>query len=1189
MTRRVLEMIPSASSLSNNARPQSRGSQRPVSSLSYLQPGSTQSVSSLARPGSSASTFRPLSQLSHRPKSRQQRLTSAKLLPLCQRLVRNLIDASVTGEADEEDDDVRESVYNHGVEHALKTLGVEGSMKAAVTLDMEVVEKMVRGHAEKARIKSSDTLATALEENFNKLKNAPEREYDLDSEIKKSLLPNHVQFLLALSSSPDPSTLTYASLYLDELRNPRPPPESDALTWKKILEEDPYEGEHWIGVPGGLPLPGKKRHQGGEHDYGDLDLDSSPSLSPLDSDDLDLDDTESDVESGPVPEETQAPTGTGAEKFSVEGDWRPLHTTHAYRKEVESLKKRQYWREDWRMDPDITVQGRGTFNIGDASTLGPTVQRVLPQDEPSNIAASTDTSLPFELVVSAERYIYEQDAVREILMALQGRNNIMLQLKAGQFVTTRNTPRLLHLSLASQSSILDGLGKSCTIIQKLRNFTAFIMQESAISTKASTSSARYRTAGRMTHTLEAFADAIDMELRDLYSWCAQREEVWLRALGGSQDNPDAGDFSDSGLVVSLLGTASTFQDRFEDSFPVLLDVVHQVVLESESGHWSIPVRPPSVTTASLLDTLFFTFQQRLERGDNVTADAIMRVFVRSAEPIWGMLGKWLGKGFDLNGERLEDEFFIEANGIGVDMGVLGLLDPDFWADGYGLRDDDAGSSDPADVDEQSRSKGVPSFLQHVAIPVLQSGKAVGLLRALDKDVGHLSEMHIFRNWHWDSFQSLVAGSGNDIPEPHRATEGQRNTGELFSVSLDRLERLIYEKVEPYSLAAGGLLADVVVEECNFWPHLHAIENLYLMRKGDVISDFADVLFAKMDTRQNWSDFHFLNTAFNDVVESSINAKPWIQLSLVRLFYRGDRLKEQSIARTVKAIDGLFLEYAVPFPLTYIFTRQNLQVYDEIFGFLLQIRRAKNVLEKILVRGEDRKSGRGAGLKAFYAMRSRLSWFINTLLNFLTTYIIHIQLSKFHDDLKDTNALSFDQMIELHNDHLGKIQGRCLLQTKTSSLQRAILSILDMALSFSDAFVMFAGDTSMTHDISSRSLVLSKRHQSRRHRRRKRNVVGFAQSINWDDDSSDSDEQEVDLEGNSIYKQGASSFFSSVGGGTSFESEGLGPFDRISKMSAELDGLVKFVRKGVETLAGGTGEAASAFGVLAFLLEDWDLF
>lgn len=134
----------------------------------------------------------------------------------------------------------------------------------------------------------------------------------------------------------------------------------------------------------------------------------------------------------------------------------------------------------------------------------------------------------------------------------------------------------------------------------------------------------------------------------------------------------------------------------------------------------------------------------------------------------------------------------------------------------------------------------------------------------------------------------------------------------------------------------------------------------------------------MDSSQPWGDFHFLNTAFNDVLEANNNAgaKEWLNASLVRFSYRGSRDKDRSIKHTVKAIDPFFLEYAVPFPLTYIFQPKTIQGYSEVFVFLLQIRRAKSVLERILVRDER---GRGKKLreelKVFYAMRSRLSWFI----------------------------------------------------------------------------------------------------------------------------------------------------------------------------------------------------------------------
>jgi gamma-tubulin complex component 5 len=128
----------------------------------------------------------------------------------------------------------------------------------------------------------------------------------------------------------------------------------------------------------------------------------------------------------------------------------------------------------------------------------------------------------------------------------------------------------------------------------------------------------------------------------------------------------------------------------------------------------------------------------------------------------------------------------------------------------------------------------------------------------------------------------------------------------------------------------------------------------------------------MDANQSWTDFHFLNTAFSDVVD--VSAAKWIKPSLVRLSYRGS--KDRAVNRTVRAIEGILTEYAMPFPLTFIFGPRILQVYCSVFVFLLQIRRAKSVLERILVRGAIANSTHdNDSLKVFYAMRSKLSWFV----------------------------------------------------------------------------------------------------------------------------------------------------------------------------------------------------------------------
>ncbi|KAK1223321.1 hypothetical protein PQX77_013798 [Marasmius sp. AFHP31] len=1168
----------------------SKGTKRSASSLSTYasvgnRPGSSLSVASLARPLSSASN-RPHSRAStQRPISRQ-RVSSAKLLPLCNSLVNSVIGSVETeeGDADEAQRDEQQIRQRELVDFAIRNLSVEGATisKAAVTFDKERVDAAIRGHVEKARIRSRVTFAKALETCYSRLTEQIGKEKDLDSDIK---IQDLIARQLALSQPPEPSTLTYASMYLDSLKNPPKPVESSEWTWKKILDEEPFEGDHWIGVPGGIPARKRKGSENGEGEGDADDSDgSTPSLSSLDTDD------ELDLELPPSPtalsDEGPSISLTRQPPTSVEFPEKPLYATLAYRKEVETLKAKQYWREDWKMDGrlETAVHQRGTFNIGNASTLGPTLQRVLPPtDEPLRTDSPSHSIPPLEIVASMQRYINEQDAVRELLFALQGRKNILFEWQDRRFSTTKSTPRLLHLSMASQQSLLSGIAGTCTTLQHLRSFTSSIMlHPSHARPETTTLSAMERNRarkGKLTRTLEAFADAVDTELRSLEIWCAKKEEMIIRAMGGALDEDDV-------LVVSLLDIDKSLRDDFEESFDVLLSVVFKVVDKSAPRKWELPNRSPSTTTALLLDCLFSEMQLRLERGDNVTADSIMRVFVRSAEAVWSMVGRWLNNGFELGGAprsdvnslgrrepELDEEFFIEPMGVGLDMGILGLLEPDFWADGYGLRDDGFETSDFGQV------KGIPSFMQHVAAPVLETGKSVGLLKALDVDFAMHGGpgSHVIRNWKWCSFRELVA---KDILSS--GDSGVHDEHGLFSVSIDRLSQLIYDHLIPYSNTVRSVMARTILHECDFWYHLSAIQGLYLMRRGDVISDFADLIFAKMDAHQNWNDFHFLNTAFSDVVELSNSphsfddSRPWVQTSLVRLTYRSSGVKEKSIARTVRAIEGLSLEYAVPFPLTYIFAPRTIQVYGDVFSFLLQIRRSKGLLERILVRGERGRKEADNGIKLFYAMRSRLSWFINTFLNFLVTNVIHTQVQVFRDQLEQANSL--DHIIELHDEHLKKVQARCLLQPKTAALYQAVISVLEMAVKFSDSFVSFTGNSS-THDISSHSVSL--KHRSRRQRRRQKNVVSFAHSLNWNVDSSES---EAELEDVDVENANISSFSASMDN----QPEDGDFLARISKMSTELDGLVRFVRRGVETLAGGTGDAAAAFGVLAFALEDWDL-
>lgn len=101
------------------------------------------------------------------------------------------------------------------------------------------------------------------------------------------------------------------------------------------------------------------------------------------------------------------------------------------------------------------------------------------------------------------------------------------------------------------------------------------------------------------------------------------------------------------------------------------------------------------------------------------------------------------------------------------------------------------------------------------------------------------------------------------------------------------------------------------------------------------------------------------------------------------------------------------------------------------------------------------------------------------------------------------------------------------------------------------------------------------------------MVGFAQPLSGPHDSpSEEESTDEDEDEDAGFGRDAAEP-SSLMASSTFMADDMPSFDRLDKMSKELDGLVRFLRRGVESLAGGTGDAAQAFGVLAFALEDWD--
>ena len=155
-----------------------------------------------------------------------------------------------------------------------------------------------------------------------------------------------------LSVPPTQLTVEYAENYLVKGITPRE--ESETFSWKSILDEEPFEGQHWEGVYG---LPPGSTVEGWET----KSLDSTPPFSPLLLDDFGAVSPLSSTDSLPAASEAEPSMDLNADSVHVSSG-----STFGHRQLIEDFQRRQYWRAEWQTDASLTRP----FTVKDASSLG---------------------------------------------------------------------------------------------------------------------------------------------------------------------------------------------------------------------------------------------------------------------------------------------------------------------------------------------------------------------------------------------------------------------------------------------------------------------------------------------------------------------------------------------------------------------------------------------------------------------------------------------------------------------------------------------------------------------------------------------------------------------------------------------------------------------------------------------------
>ena len=183
-------------------------------------------------------------------------------------------------------------------------------------------------------------------------------------------------------------------------------------------------------------------------------------------------------------------------------------------------------------------------------------------------------------------------------------------------------------------------------------------------------------------------------------------------------------------------------------------------------------------------------------------------------------------------------------------------------------------------------------------------------------------------------------------------------------------------------------------------------------------------------------------------------------------------------------DGGSVDFSLAAPLGIVLNSDAMDQYNLVWRFLLQIKRAKYILEVGPHNGRQSSGGRnsiGSGrrmqyrddvmndamehdeeddeevvlsaasrqLHHFKIVQAEMLHFVTNLHNYVMTRVLHSMWLDLESDLEaaDAAGLGLDDIIKLHHRYLNSICGHCLLNSGAVPARRAVMSCLSLILRF----------------------------------------------------------------------------------------------------------------------------------------------
>ncbi|OKL64143.1 hypothetical protein UA08_00554 [Talaromyces atroroseus] len=679
-------------------------------------------------------------------------------------------------------------------------------------------------------------------------------------------------------------------------------------------------------------------------------------------------------------------------------------------------------------------------------------------------AASSEVSIPRILPQSA-RPLEDEFTVPDDLFATGDDDELITTIKSGHFweydsaavreFSESHTRFITELQAAREILfMLQGLPTS--LFWQLDNSIA-VDRRYAL---------RHASNSALLHMLRLSAD-IGVKLGDLRRFVQiPQSVVFLQTFARGVEN-ELGEFDAflSRLQLNYLSTGKavtvSLLQLLEDvkgELRVLL-LLSDLVVQLKSA--------PSEQSFLCLDLLFDLVCAQQASGNDHEYKSLAILFFSCFDAYAQPLRLWLKSG-EL--EVSQDHFFITDSQSNKDLQTL-------WHGWYSLK-------------MSAGHLHAPKFVKPSAVRILTTGKSMVFLRNLNISADEMDSVQL---------QSLTF---DDVCADDAALQLLPFSG--------LLDQAVEQLISINHILASSMLREQLNEQCGFWTSLSALRYIYLCQDVGVSSTIDSKVFESIDRGGGvWND-RFLLT---ELVQSAFNEVSCVDTS--RLIVRSTRGPIQDVGnrnRTVKILKSISIDYILPWPVANIITKLGMNTYQRISVFLMQIRRAKFILERQRLQKKDGSLANanvgdvndGTG----YIIRHKLLWFTNILYGHITELVIATNTTSMQKALEA--SVDIDSMIAVHESYMSSLEEQCLLTENLAPIHQAIISLLDLCVHFADIQAARHGERNQ-FDKSHRSSSPAGGH--RRHRRNESSYSSDEEEEDEEDEEDDdirnNDESDID--------------------------------------------------------------------------------